>query len=120
MVISLGTRVASLVRRRDRDRRMPALLGRAKGNLDDRIGLALYRAWEFSIPCYKPQCSFIIFQNTIVRYSGIFLTQSLKVDMKTSNSIQVRYQNINQHKSHVRHRHRDNVQERTPIEKTEA
>lgn len=33
------TRVASLVRRYDRDRCIPTLLGRAKGTLDDRIGL---------------------------------------------------------------------------------
>lgn len=48
MVISLGTRVASLVRRRDRDRCIPTLLGRAKGRLDDRIGLQTVAiAWEF-------------------------------------------------------------------------
>lgn len=35
----VGTRVASLVRWRDRHRGIPALLGRAKGSLDDRIGL---------------------------------------------------------------------------------
>lgn len=43
MVISFRTRVASLVRRCDRDHRIPTLLGRAKGNFDDRIGLPVLK-----------------------------------------------------------------------------
>lgn len=45
MVISPRTRVVSPARRRDR-RRMPALLGRAKGCLDDRNGLQDQRYFQ--------------------------------------------------------------------------